>query len=98
MRAPAEQFLTLRALGAPPVIVALAAQAAFRGFLDTRTPLYAVGVRDAALATVTSEYLTAFILLWKLNNEVDLFSWNIIEDGGVIRYLKSGHWCGIHHI
>jgi hypothetical protein len=35
-------------------------------------------------------YLTAFILLWKLNNEVDLFSWNIIEDGGVIRYLKSG--------
>jgi hypothetical protein len=34
--------------------------------------------------------LTAFILLWKLNNEVDLFSWNIIEDGGVIRYLKSG--------
>ena len=34
-------------------------------------------------------YLTAFILLWKLNNEVDLFSWNVIGDG-VIRYLKSG--------
>uniref|UniRef100_A0A804PRB9 Protein DETOXIFICATION n=1 Tax=Zea mays TaxID=4577 RepID=A0A804PRB9_MAIZE len=49
-----------------------------------------LGVSGAALATVTSEYLTAFILLWKLNNEVDLFSWNIIEDGGVIRYLKSG--------
>ncbi|XP_066355238.1 protein DETOXIFICATION 44, chloroplastic-like [Miscanthus floridulus] len=109
MRAPAEQFLTLRALGAPPIIVALAAQGAFRGFLDTRTPLYAVGagnllnavldallifplglgVSGAALATVTSEYLTAFILLWKLNKEVDLFSWNIIEDG-VIRYLTSG--------
>jgi Na+-driven multidrug efflux pump len=44
MRAPAEQFLTLRALGAPPIIVALAAQGAFRGFLDTRTPLYAVGM------------------------------------------------------
>eukprot|EP00267_Zea_mays_P043386 XP_020395467.1 protein DETOXIFICATION 44, chloroplastic [Zea mays] len=110
MRAPAEQFLTLRALGAPPIIVALVAKGTFRGFLDTRTPLYAVGagnllnavldallifpiglgVSGAALATVTSEYLTAFILLWKLNNEVDLFSWNIIEDGGVIRYLKSG--------
>lgn len=109
MRAPAEQFLTLRALGAPPIIVALAAQGAFRGFLDTRTPLYAVGagnllnalldvvlifplglgVNGAALATVTSEYLTAIILLWKLNDEVDLLSWNIIEDG-VIRYLKSG--------
>jgi len=43
MRAPAEQFLTLRAYGAPPIIVALAAQGAFRGFLDTKTPLYAVG-------------------------------------------------------
>ncbi|CAM0152401.1 unnamed protein product [Urochloa decumbens] len=109
MRAPAEQFLTLRAYGAPPIIVALAAQGAFRGCLDTKTPLYAVGagnllnaildavlifplglgVSGAALATVCSEYLTAFILLWKLNNEVDLFSWNIIGDG-VIRYLKSG--------
>ncbi|CAL4897278.1 unnamed protein product [Urochloa decumbens] len=109
MRAPAEQFLTLRAYGAPPIIVALAAQGAFRGFLDTKTPLYAVGagnllnaildavlifplglgVSGAALATVSSEYLTAFVLLWKLNNEVDLFSWNIIGDG-VIRYLKSG--------
>ncbi|CAN6330264.1 unnamed protein product [Urochloa humidicola] len=109
MRAPAEQFLTLRAYGAPPIIVALAAQGAFRGFLDTKTPLYAVGagnllnaildavlifplglgVSGAALATVSSEYLTAFILLWKLNTEVDLFSWNIVGDG-VIRYLKSG--------
>ena len=43
MRAPAEQFLTLRAYGAPPVVVALAAQGAFRGFMDTKTPLYAVG-------------------------------------------------------
>nr|CAB3490689.1 unnamed protein product [Digitaria exilis] len=109
MRAPAEQFLTLRAYGAPPIIVALAAQGAFRGFLDTKTPLYAVGagnllnaildavlifplglgVSGAALATVSSEYLTALILLWKLNNEVDLFSWNIIGDG-IIRYLQSG--------
>ena len=44
MRAPAEQFLTLRAYGAPPIVVALAAQGAFRGFLDTKTPLYAVGM------------------------------------------------------
>uniref|UniRef100_A0ACD6A0T0 Uncharacterized protein n=1 Tax=Avena sativa TaxID=4498 RepID=A0ACD6A0T0_AVESA len=109
MRTPAEQFLTLRAYGAPPVVVALAAQGAFRGFMDTKTPLYAVvagnlvnaildaififplglGVSGAALATVTSEYLAAFILLWKLNNELILFSWNIIG-GDIIRYLKSG--------
>jgi Na+-driven multidrug efflux pump len=47
MRTPAEQFLTLRAYGAPPIIVALAAQGAFRGFLDTKTPLYAVGKSSA---------------------------------------------------
>uniref|UniRef100_A0A0D9XW18 Protein DETOXIFICATION n=1 Tax=Leersia perrieri TaxID=77586 RepID=A0A0D9XW18_9ORYZ len=109
MRVPAEQFLTLRAYGAPPVIVALAAQGAFRGFKDTRTPLFAVvagnlvnalldaififplglGVSGAALATVASEYLTAFILLWKLNSQIVLFSWNIVA-GDIIRYLKSG--------
>ncbi|KAF0889626.1 hypothetical protein E2562_030112 [Oryza meyeriana var. granulata] len=48
-----------------------------------------VRVSGAALATVTSEYLTAFILLWKLNNKIVLFSWTIIG-GDVIRYLKSG--------
>lgn len=43
MRIPAEQFLTFRAYGAPPIIVALAAQGAFRGLMDTKTPLYAIG-------------------------------------------------------
>ncbi|XP_040385347.1 protein DETOXIFICATION 44, chloroplastic-like isoform X2 [Oryza brachyantha] len=109
MRIPAEQFLILRAYGAPPVIVALAVQGTFRGFMDTKTPLFAVvagnlvnalldaififplglGVSGAALATVTSEYLTAFILLWKLNSRIVLFSWNVIA-GDIIRYLKSG--------
>ncbi|KAG8089298.1 hypothetical protein GUJ93_ZPchr0011g28538 [Zizania palustris] len=109
MRIPAEQFLTLRAYGAPPVVVALAAQGAFRGFMDTKTPLFAVGagnlvnalldaififplglgVSGAALATVTSEYLAAFILLWNLNNKIVLFSWNI-NNGDIVRYLKLG--------
>ncbi|GFP92769.1 mate efflux family protein 2 chloroplastic [Phtheirospermum japonicum] len=43
IRAPAEQFLSMRAFGAPPIVVALAAQGTFRGFKDTKTPLYAVG-------------------------------------------------------
>ncbi|CAD6270841.1 unnamed protein product [Miscanthus lutarioriparius] len=109
MRIPAEQFLTFRAYGAPPIVVALAAQGAFRGLMDTKTPLYAVGVgnlvnvildailvfplgfgvRGAALATVTSEYVIACILLWKLNSKVVIFSRNVIG-GGIIHYLKSG--------
>nr|KJB61158.1 hypothetical protein B456_009G344000 [Gossypium raimondii] len=43
MRGPAEQFLTWRAFGAPPVVIALAAQGTFHGFKDTTTPLYAIG-------------------------------------------------------
>lgn len=42
MRVPAEHFLTLRAFGAPAIVIALAAQGAFRGFKDTKTPLYAI--------------------------------------------------------
>ncbi|KAL1102168.1 hypothetical protein V6Z11_D05G346100, partial [Gossypium hirsutum] len=43
MCGPAEQFLTWRAFGAPPVVIAFAAQGTFRGFKDTKTPLYAIG-------------------------------------------------------
>lgn len=43
MRTPALQYLALRAIGAPAVVVALAVQGVFRGFKDTRTPLIATG-------------------------------------------------------
>ncbi|KAI3839982.1 hypothetical protein MKX03_020470 [Papaver bracteatum] len=109
MHAPAEQFLTLRAIGAPPIVIALAAQGAFRGLIDTKTPLYAVsagnllnavldpiliflcglGISGAAISTVVSEYLIAFILLWNLNSRVVLVPPNIVVVG-VTRYLKSG--------
>ncbi|KAK4582307.1 hypothetical protein RGQ29_025471 [Quercus rubra] len=109
MRAPAEQFLTWRAFGAPPIVIALAAQGTFRGFKDTKTPLYAIGagnllnalldpiliflfgigIGGAAIATVISEYLIAFILLWELNGKVLLISPNI-DGRKVASYLKSG--------
>lgn len=43
MRQPSQIFLSLRALGAPAVVVALAVQGVFRGFKDTKTPLFCVG-------------------------------------------------------
>ncbi|KAG4925303.1 hypothetical protein JHK87_050843 [Glycine soja] len=83
MRGPAEQFLTLRAFGTPAIVLALAAQGTFRGFLDTKTPLYAVGNaarvdvylwknRSTCLefVFVFTRYLIAFILLWKLSDRV----------------------------
>ncbi|XP_068636863.1 protein DETOXIFICATION 42-like [Aristolochia californica] len=43
---PASQYLTLRALGAPAVLLSLAMQGVFRGFKDTKTPLYATVAGD----------------------------------------------------
>ena len=43
MMIPALRYLTLRALGAPAVLLSLAMQGVFRGFKDTKTPLYATG-------------------------------------------------------
>ncbi|RVX02851.1 Protein detoxification 43 [Vitis vinifera] len=41
MLPPALKYLTLRSLGAPAVLLSLAMQGVFRGFKDTKTPLYA---------------------------------------------------------
>ncbi|CAN1771695.1 Protein DETOXIFICATION 44, chloroplastic [Linum perenne] len=60
MRAPAEQFLTLRAIGAPPIVIALAAQGAFRGFKDTKTPLYAIGFGNLLNAILDPILIFAF--------------------------------------
>ncbi|KOM37472.1 hypothetical protein LR48_Vigan03g085400 [Vigna angularis] len=78
MRGPAEQFLSLRAFGSPAIVLALAAQGTFRGFLDTKTPLYAVG-----------KYLIAFILLWKLSGKVFLIPFEF-DGRKFFSYLKSG--------
>ncbi|XP_050212139.1 protein DETOXIFICATION 43-like [Mercurialis annua] len=46
MLAPATKYLTLRALGSPAVLLCLAMQGVFRGFKDTKTPLYATVAGD----------------------------------------------------
>ncbi|PQP99085.1 Multi antimicrobial extrusion protein [Prunus yedoensis var. nudiflora] len=48
MLKPARQYLTLRSLGAPAVLLSLAVQGVFRGFKDTKTPLYATIAGDVA--------------------------------------------------
>ncbi|XP_050368456.1 protein DETOXIFICATION 42 [Argentina anserina] len=47
MLKPAQQYLMLRSLGAPAVLLSLAMQGVFRGFKDTKTPLYATVAGDA---------------------------------------------------
>lgn len=41
MLKPAQKYLVVRSLGAPAVLLSLAMQGVFRGFKDTKTPLYA---------------------------------------------------------
>lgn len=47
MLPPAEKYLTVRSLGSPAVLLSLAMQGVFRGFKDTKTPLYASVIGDA---------------------------------------------------
>lgn len=44
MHAPARRFLSLRAIGAPAIVVSLALQGIYRGFKDTKTPVICVGM------------------------------------------------------
>ncbi|VFQ91603.1 unnamed protein product [Cuscuta campestris] len=44
MRAPAQRYLALRALGAPAFVVSLALQGIFRGFKDTKTPVFSLAI------------------------------------------------------
>ncbi|KMZ60989.1 MATE efflux family protein 1 [Zostera marina] len=46
MMAPAYKYLRLRAIGAPAILLSLAIQGVFRGFKDTKTPLYATVTGD----------------------------------------------------
>ncbi|KAB2068461.1 hypothetical protein ES319_A08G033100v1 [Gossypium barbadense] len=46
MMKPALKYLTLRSMGAPAVLLSLAMQGIFRGFKDTKTPLYATVAGD----------------------------------------------------
>jgi putative MATE family efflux protein len=43
MLSPAHKYLSIRALGAPALLLSLAMQGIFRGFKDTKTPLFATG-------------------------------------------------------
>ncbi|KAM1038303.1 hypothetical protein ACFX13_033739 [Malus domestica] len=60
MRIPAENFLALRALGAPPIVIALASQGTFRGFKDTKTPLYAIVAGNLLNAILDAILIFAF--------------------------------------
>lgn len=54
MLAPAQRYLMIRSLGAPAVLLSLAMQGVFRGFKDTKTPLYATGIEPSLFLALFS--------------------------------------------
>lgn len=60
MLAPAQKYLTLRALGSPAVALSLAMQGVFRGFKDTKTPLYATVAGDTTNIILDPIFIFAF--------------------------------------
>ncbi|KAM5584556.1 protein DETOXIFICATION 42 [Rosa sericea] len=62
MLKPAQQYLMLRSLGAPAVLLSLAMQGVFRGFKDTKTPLYATVVGDATNIILDPIFIFVFHL------------------------------------
>ncbi|KAJ9550202.1 hypothetical protein OSB04_014247, partial [Centaurea solstitialis] len=97
MHAPAQRFLSLRAIGAPAVVVSLALQGVFRGIGNCSAvflyPLlmyyFKLGVTGAAISTVISQYMITFLLIWKLNKRAVLLPPRLgaLQFGG---YMKSG--------
>lgn len=61
MLLPAHKYLTLRALGAPAVLLSLAMQGVFRGFKDTKTPLYATGIFTYIMLSYSMAYFLRII-------------------------------------
>ncbi|ONK59746.1 uncharacterized protein A4U43_C08F10050 [Asparagus officinalis] len=62
MLTPARQYLTLRSLGAPAVLLSLAMQGVFRGLKDTKTPLYATVAGDATNIILDPIFMFVFHL------------------------------------
>lgn len=63
MHTPALEYLALRGLGAPAVVVALAIQGVFRGFKDTKTPLYA---SSKLLSTQANSIIFSWFILTRI--------------------------------
>ncbi|XP_021728984.1 protein DETOXIFICATION 42-like [Chenopodium quinoa] len=62
MLPPAQRYLTLRSLGAPAVLLSLAMQGIFRGFKDTKTPLYATVAGDVTNIILDPIFIFVFRL------------------------------------
>ncbi|KAG6402841.1 hypothetical protein SASPL_135055 [Salvia splendens] len=81
MSKPAEQYLKLRSLGAPAVLLSLAMQGVFRGLKDTKTPLYATGVLPLHMLSLSKSNIITHI------DENVTYASHVTKAAAVFRYL-----------
>ncbi|KAJ1283554.1 hypothetical protein BS78_03G137400 [Paspalum vaginatum] len=62
MHKPAKLFLSLRALGAPANVIMLAVQGIFRGFKDTKTPVFYIGLGNLSAVALLPLLMYGFQL------------------------------------
>ncbi|KAL6912380.1 hypothetical protein ACP4OV_001185 [Aristida adscensionis] len=62
MHKPAKLFLSLRALGAPANVIMLAVQGIFRGFKDTKTPVFYIGLGNLSAVVLLPLLIYGFQL------------------------------------
>ncbi|MCD7462268.1 Protein DETOXIFICATION 42 [Datura stramonium] len=62
MSKPAQDYLRLRSLGSPAVLLSLSMQGVFRGFKDTKTPLFATVAGDLANIILDPIFMFVFHL------------------------------------
>ncbi|KAF0934516.1 hypothetical protein E2562_025612 [Oryza meyeriana var. granulata] len=60
MHKPAQLFLSLRALGAPANVIMLAVQGIFRGFKDTKTPVFYIGLGNLSAVVLLPLLICVF--------------------------------------
>ncbi|RVX12073.1 Protein detoxification 45, chloroplastic [Vitis vinifera] len=95
MHAPARRFLSLRALGAPAVVVSLALQGILRGFKDTKTPVLCLGkslVYLALLCKWSWRFAVERDSYWKL---IISTKFGIERGGWSTRGVREGYGVGL---
>lgn len=78
MSTPAEQYLKLRSVGAPAVLLSLAMQGVFRGLKDTKTPLYATG-RFIVIIVIRVIFYSPYIHEVKMNDMYVYLDWTLFS-------------------
>ncbi|KAG7014244.1 Protein DETOXIFICATION 43 [Cucurbita argyrosperma subsp. argyrosperma] len=92
MLVPAHKYLTLRSIGAPAVLLSLAMQGIFRGFKDTKTPLYVIV--SGYTVNIILDPIFIFVCRWGVKGAAAAHNdINFASSRTSLCLFSSGDWC-----